>query len=179
MTACARLLRVMEICLAAGCRRVRLTFDWLKRKVCVQEIDRSPVLRFRLGAGVLVDGPDPSITPDAFAIQGENMNVVLPDTHQFPVSISVVDAKGNPAEVQGTPAWASSDDGIAVVVPASDGKSAVVAATGPLGTCQITVTADADLGDGVTNISGLLDVTVVAGAAVGISLAPGPTEPQP
>lgn len=169
----------MELDLSAGCNRVRLTFDWLRQKVCIQELGPKAKLFFRLGGAVLVDGPDPEITPGDFTVQGEHMIVILPDTHQFPVSISIVDAKGNPAQVEGVPVWASSDESVALVVPASDGLSAVVAAVGPLGTCQITVTADADLGEGVTNISGLLDVTVVASAAVGITLNPGPTEPQP
>lgn len=155
--------------------QIGLDIDWVRRRFCLTE-PFIPKIGFQLGAPSLV-GEDP---PDlGFVVQGESMNVVLPDTHQFPITIAIVDAKGNPAEVEGVPVWASTDESVAVVQPASDGKSAVVAAVGPLGTAQITVTADADLGDGVSNIAGLLDVTVIASAAVGITVQAGPTEPQP
>ncbi len=143
----------MELC---------LSIDWARRKVCLQE---TPRLSFRVSLG-------------DFAVQGESMNVILPDTHQFPVTIAVVDARGNPAEVQGVPSWASTDESVVIVQPAVDGKSAIVAAVGPLGHAQVAVTADADLGEGVENISGLLDVDVVASAAVSIAITPGPIEPQ-
>lgn len=177
LTGRATLASQMEITLSAGCNRVRLTFDWLRRKVCIQELGRFKLL-FRIGASVPVDGPEPELLPGSFTVEGENMAVVLPDTHQVPFALVVLDAKGNPAEVENV-VWASTDESLLIVVTASDGKSAVAAAVGPLGTAQVTVTADADLGEGVVPISGLADVTIVASAAVSIGLVPGPIEPQP
>jgi len=46
-----------------------------------------------------------------------------------------------------------------------------------LGTAQINVTADADLGSGVTTINGVLDVQVVAGQAVGFTIQTSPPVP--
>ncbi len=48
--------------------------------------------------------------------------------------------------------------------------SAVVAAVGPLGDAKVSVTADADLGAGVSAIFGTLDVSITQGQAVGFKI---------
>ena len=50
-----------------------------------------------------------------------------------------------PGQIDGVPAWASSNPAVATVEPAQDGLSAVVKAADELGTTQISVTADATL----------------------------------
>lgn len=105
--------------------------------------------------------------------------LILTDSQQVAFSIKVTDKKGNPASVEGVPEWASSDDTILTVEAAADGLSAVAKAAGPLGTAQVSVTADADLGTGVTSIIGTQDVEVVAGAAVAIALTGAAPEEQP
>jgi len=90
----------------------------------------------------------------------------LPDDKQVGVIIAYVDAKGNPAKVEGVPVWSSSDPSIVAVVAAEDGMSATVTPVGPLGSAQIKVEADADLGEGVAPLITLGDVEVVAGTAV-------------
>lgn len=80
-------------------------------------------------------------------------------------AVSYVDAKGNPAQVEGAPVWSSSDPSIVDVVPSADGFSATVT-PGAVGTAQIKVEADADLGAGVVPVIALVDVEVVAGQAV-------------
>ena len=90
--------------------------------------------------------------------------------------IQAVDAKGNTAPIDGVPTWVSSDATVLTVEPSTDGLSAVVKAVGPLGNAQVTVTADADLGTGVVNVVGLLDVTVVAGQAVSLTVPVGTPE---
>ncbi len=96
----------------------------------------------------------------------------LTDSQQCALSIAPVDAKGNPAPVQGAPVWASSAPTVAAVTPSADGLSANIVA-GATGTAQISVSADADLGDGVTTITGVLDVTVVGGQATSIGIVAG------
>jgi hypothetical protein len=104
--------------------------------------------------------------------------LMLPNDHKVPVSIEPVDAHGNPAQVQGVPNWTSSAENIAYVsAVASDGLSAEVLPGDTLGTCQINVSADADLGSGVTQINGVLDVQVVAGQAVGFQIQTGELAP--
>lgn len=90
----------------------------------------------------------------------------LPDDKTASAAVAYVDAKGNPAKVDGTPVWSSSDDTILTVTPSSDGLTAEVTPVGPLGTAQVKVEADADLGAGVVPLISLADVEVVAGQAV-------------
>lgn len=79
------------------------------------------------------------------------------------VALVITDPKGRPAAVDGVPVWASSDDTVLSVTPAADGMSAVVD-TVAAGTARITVSADADLGAGVTTITGVSeDVNVTIG----------------
>ncbi len=79
------------------------------------------------------------------------------------VALTITNAKGNPAAVDGIPVWASSDATVLAVTPSDDGMSAVVDTVAP-GTARITVTADADLGPGTTTITGVSeDVNVTLG----------------
>lgn len=79
------------------------------------------------------------------------------------VALSITDSRGRPARVDGVPVWASSDETVLTVAAAADGMSAVVD-TVAAGTARITVSADADLGAGVTEITGVSeDVNVTIG----------------
>jgi hypothetical protein len=100
--------------------------------------------------------------------------VKLKDNQEFDVAVTFQDAGGQPAGVQGTPTWTSDNEAVLTVAPAADGLSAVVSAVGPVGTAQLSVSADADLGEGTTTITGVLDVEVIAGDATLIVLNPGP-----
>lgn len=103
--------------------------------------------------------------------------LILTDTQQVPLTAAFEDKAGNPANVDGAPVWSSSDTTVLTVAAAADGLSATAVATGKLGPAQVSVTADADLGSGTTSISGVLDVTVQAGAAVAANISAGtPTE---
>ena len=100
----------------------------------------------------------------------------ITDVQKVSCSIAPVDAKGNPGQIDGAATWSTSDASIANVSPALDGLSCVIVAAGKLGTAQIVVSADADLGAGVQNITGTLDVEVVGSAATSISITPGVPE---
>jgi hypothetical protein len=104
--------------------------------------------------------------------------LALPNDHKVTASIQPVDAKGNPATIDGLASWSSSNPAIADVSAIStDSLSADVVPGTTLGSCQINVQADADLGSGVTQITGVLDVTVVAGQAVGFTIQTSPPVP--
>lgn len=103
----------------------------------------------------------------------------LTDTQQATLSIQPVDKKGNPAPVDGVPVWASSNTEVLTVEPAADGMSAVAKAVGPLGSAVVSVKVDADLGSGVTELSGGLDVSVSGGGATSITVTAGTPEEQP
>lgn len=95
----------------------------------------------------------------------------LPDDKTASAAVSYVDAKGNPAKVEGKPVWSSSDDTVLKVTAADDGMSATIEPVGPLGVAQVKVEADADLGAGVSPIITLADVEVAAGTAVAGNVA--------
>lgn len=97
----------------------------------------------------------------------------LPDDKTASATVTPIDAKGNPAQVEaGSAVWTSSDDTIATVVadPANQ-LAATVTPTGPLGTAQIKMECDADLGAGVATIVFLGDVNIIGGQAVGGTIA--------
>lgn len=101
----------------------------------------------------------------------------ITDLQKFSVSIVPVDGAGNPAPVENV-VWSSSDPTILAVEAAADGLSAVATAVGPLGDAQLNVVADAQIGEGVTEISGTLAVKVTASQAVAVNLVPGTPEPK-
>lgn len=74
----------------------------------------------------------------------------------------VVDAAGNPAALDATPVWTTSDSTILALKPDSDGMSAsgTVTKTG-----TVTVTASSG------SISASVAITVIAGAAVSFHLS--------
>lgn len=104
------------------------------------------------------------------------MILQLSDSQDCPVGVGIKDRKGNPAQVQ-SPTWKSSDEAIVTVGPdPADPENVLktlVHAVGPLGSAQVTFDADADLGDGVEDIMGVLDVVVGAGKATIVELIPG------
>jgi hypothetical protein len=102
---------------------------------------------------------------------------VLTDVQKAPLTISPVDAAGNAAPVEGV-VWSSSDPTVLTVEAAPDGLSAVITAVGPLGDAQVSVTADAQIGDGVTELTGVLAVRVVASQAVAFNITAGTPEPK-
>jgi hypothetical protein len=103
--------------------------------------------------------------------------LALQNDQQVTASIQPVDAKGNPAKVDGAPTWSSSSADVATVEAQADGLSALIKGV-DVGTCQINVSADADLGEGTTALTGTLDVQVVAGSAVALSITTGTPEAQ-
>ena len=105
------------------------------------------------------------------------MALVLTDIQKVSLVISPKSAAGNPAPVDGVPSWSVSDASIAsIVVVSEDGLSAEVVTTGTLGTVQVVVDVDANLGEGVETITGVLDIEVKASAAVTLDIGVGVPE---
>lgn len=102
---------------------------------------------------------------------------ILRATQNVGLSVVATDRKGNPASVQ-NPTWSSSDTAVATVSSSADGLSALVSAVGPLGECTITLVADADLGDGVSEVEGTFDLEVKAGDAAVFAISAGTPEEQ-
>lgn len=104
--------------------------------------------------------------------------IVLTNTQKVAVTIQPVDSLGNPALVEGVPVWSVSDPNLLTLDVAADGMSGFVVTVGPVGLAQVNVSADADLGEGVTTITGLLDVEVIASEAVTFNITTGIPEPR-
>jgi hypothetical protein len=107
------------------------------------------------------------------------MMLVLKDTQRVTISVTPVDAKGNPAQVDGAPVWSIVGPEVVALEVSENGLTCVVNTVGTLGTTQITVTADADIGEGIQTISGLLDIEVVSGMAVSLNVTAGVPEEIP
>ncbi|MFO1351898.1 MAG: hypothetical protein U1F68_14990 [Gammaproteobacteria bacterium] len=103
--------------------------------------------------------------------------MVITDSQKVSAAISYQDARGNAARVDGVPAWATDRADLVALTPSEDGLSCEIAAVGALGTAQITVTADADLGEGVRTLTALGSIEVIGGEAVAGVISFG--EPQP
>ena len=111
-------------------------------------------------------------------IEENEMAYLLRDDQKVTLAIQPVDSYGNPARVDGIPAWGSSDEALLTLEVAADGMSAVALPVGPLGTVQVNVTADADLGAGIKPIAGVLDIQVEPGEAVSVNISAGTPEPK-
>lgn len=83
-------------------------------------------------------------------------------SQKIPVTITITTPSGAQGQVQSQPVWASSDETIITVVAAADGMSAEINSVAPGTGARVTVSADADLGQGVATITGVsedIDVT--------------------
>ena len=105
------------------------------------------------------------------------MAITITASQFFTAAVAAVDARGNPATLDGPPTWVVSDPALLALTVEADG-SARVAAVGPTGNAQLTVSADADLGEGTRTLSGLLDVTVAPGEAVALTITPSVPQEQ-
>lgn len=103
----------------------------------------------------------------------------------LPLAIAIQDKFGNVAKVDGAPAWELTDATLGTLEVAEGGLSAVLKPAGPVGICKVQVKADADLGEGVKELLGELEIEFLAGDAAAIAIAagqafePAPIEPAP
>jgi hypothetical protein len=146
--------------------RFGLSISWDERRVCIHGLPEQPKLKF----AILIE--------DGFVVEGDHLVLTLTSVQKCSMSVSAVDAKGNPAEVENV-TFTASDPAILTIEPdATDATKATVLAAGPLGNAQVVVAADADIGEGTKPLQGILDVIVVAAEAVSLSVATGTPEDQ-
>ena len=81
------------------------------------------------------------------------------------------DRAGNPALIDGAPSWLIDRADLADLAFSLDGLTCAIVPKGALGTLTLSVSADADLGEGVVNLVGSAEVEIVAGQAVLLDLA--------
>lgn len=107
------------------------------------------------------------------------MAFLLTADQQVGLSFAATDKYGNSAGIDGAPTWSSSDESKVTVSVGADDKFATAVAVGPIGTAQVSVRADADLGDGAREVVGVLDIEVIAGEASIVALSAGTAEAKP
>jgi hypothetical protein len=102
-------------------------------------------------------------------------------SHAVDVAVQFVNSSGNPADVDGSVDWLSSNPAVATVVAnATDDKLATITAGPSAGEAVITAVADSDLGEGMTEVEATVSITVIAkGVAIGGEITPvvGPGGP--
>lgn len=95
---------------------------------------------------------------------------------------AITDVAGNPASVEGDPVWASTDDGLMTVEADVDEpmKARCTPANSAAGqTVNITATLDADLGEGVRQVIGVLTFAILGGLASFVELTVESLEDKP
>lgn len=107
------------------------------------------------------------------------MKLVLTDIQQVELSIAPVDAAGNPAPVDGVPTWDVSDPTLGTLTVATNGLSAMFVTSGKLGSGQINVSADADMGEGVKTITGVQEIEITASEATSLGITAGTPTNKP
>lgn len=100
-------------------------------------------------------------------------HMFLKVTQKLPLKVEFKDAQGNPAQVDGLPKWAVTDEAAATLEVAADGMSATLIPSGPISAFKVQVQADADLGEGVKEILGSLDIEMLGGEAVSVNITAG------
>jgi hypothetical protein len=100
------------------------------------------------------------------------MLITITNEEKVQVTLAPLTAAGNPATLDGVPTW-TVIEGDATVEVAEDGLSAFLVSGAADVTSKIEVTADADLGEGVVNLSDVIDLAVVAASATALGLVAG------
>lgn len=101
----------------------------------------------------------------------------------LPFSIALKDGLGRPAQYEGSPVMASSDDTVATAAMDEGSTTDAKVMPGIPGTATITVTVDTDLNPDVVNPSiGVLDVEVTLDPRTGqriVTITPGTPVDKP
>lgn len=97
------------------------------------------------------------------------MLITITNEEKVQVTLAPTTAAGNPATLDGAPVWTVTE-GDATLDVAVDGLSAFLISGDANKNSKITVTADADLGEGVVTLTDTIDLAVVAASANALGL---------
>jgi hypothetical protein len=107
-------------------------------------------------------------------IGGTITMVSIKDTQKVSGQLKPKDSKGNATTVQaGSVNYDSTDANVCTVVKDPDDETKFTVTAGAPGVAQVNFTADADLGEGVVQVSGSLAVEVTAGQATTLGVELG------
>src|SRR5262245_28838673 len=97
------------------------------------------------------------------------LEISITNEEKVKVTLTPVTATGKPAKVDGVPSW-EVVTGNSTVEPAEDGMSADLISSDDPGDTDFLVKADADLGEGVTEISDIVRLAVAGAQAANLGL---------
>lgn len=148
-------------------------------RVALRDLTGTGRMYFRIGPVTEQNGPVAAVINKNSTLKGEIMaTLTLTASQRCELNVAFVDKKGNAAPVQSID-WLVDNSELLQLLPSDVATNCPIVPKGPLGTANVTVKADADLGDGVTEIIGTLEVKIVAGQAVTVEIVPGtPTEQE-
>lgn len=176
------LLQIWRAVVSLGVKLGSFQLETRKTLQSLQDGQKAILAQLAAITDILVPGPAVSLVFTAHLDDGTTLEGVtmftLRDDQKVLLTIQPLDAKGKPAAVDGAPTWASSDETQVTLEVASDGLSAVASGVAPPADAtaalpRVVVTADADLGSGITPITGSLEFTITAGSAATISITAG------
>jgi len=104
------------------------------------------------------------------------MKITITNEQQVLVTLAPVTPGGHPAQLDGVPTWEILS-GNSTMNVAADGKSATLISADDPGDTEILIKADADLGEGVVEISDVIQLSVAGAQAASLGLTVG--EPMP
>lgn len=116
----------------------------------------------------------PAPNPSTRKVQ-PTMSFALTDTQQVSFAVSGTDARGNPANLTGTPVFAVDNPDVLTLTDNGDGTG-TVAATGQLGTAVLSVTDSETNGD---QFAGSVSIDVLAGNVTAVAIDLGTPEDIP
>ena len=115
------------------------------------------------------------------------MSLIIRNDQEISFNLLFEDTYGNVVTQLGSvPNWTISDAELATIEASEDGMSAVFKSTGKVGSVQVNVSVDADPEEGVEQLLGQAEVTVLSGKARVVRLSgvisnvvPVVVEPEP
>lgn len=105
------------------------------------------------------------------------LELTITNEQKVKVTLTPVTDTGRPASLDGAPAW-TVQSGDSTVVPDEGGLSAFLVSSDTPGDTIFVVTADADLGEGVEELSDTIRLTVAGARAKNLGLSAGTPEPK-
>lgn len=124
----------------------------------------------------LVHPPEPTEGGVKMAEYATQTQITTIERQRFQVKPQ--NAQGHDVAIDGLPVITVFDESICTVVMDANGLGGYIIAGAP-GVTTITATVDADLGNGVVQVSGQLEVTVTPDRAVQVRFLVDPAEPKP
>lgn len=131
-------------------------------------------LKHRKVKGALILTIGPYVHKFYFLTKETKMALILNADQKVKLTITPVDSYGNLSVVENV-VWASSNEEVVTIEQLSDTEVYAVA-MGPVGDSQVSVVADARIGEGVSELVGLLDFSVLPAEAVSLSVVAGTPE---